>query len=276
MILDFYSFKKRIAQLLQTQYSTNELSSITAYLAEFYLQKKHSLLSEINFDEKDLLQKINALQEKQPIQQIVGFAYFGEEKFYVNQNVLIPRPETYELVEKIIFQSKNKPIQHILDIGTGSGCIAICLAAHFTEAQIEGIDVSAEALAVAIQNNIQFKTKVQFFQRDIFEWHDSQIKYDIIVSNPPYIDPSEAGTMDKTVVDFEPHLALFSENDVLAFYKKISLFAQKNLTPNGTLYFEIHSDKKVEVCQIMLDCGFQKIECYQDFYGMDRIIMGKI
>lgn len=273
--MDYISFKKWISPKLTQQYSEYEISSIAAYLAEFYLGKKHTLFSEIIFDENDLLLKLTALQKNQPIQQVVGFAYFGEDKFYIDDHVLIPRPETFELVENIVQECKHlKPVS-ILDIGTGSGCIAIRLAKYFNHAKVDAIDISAAAIQVAKKNNDHFQTQVSFFEKDIFTWERSEITYDIIVSNPPYIAWSESQTMDKNVLDYEPHEALFSEHDALAFYKKISSFAKNNQSKNGYLFFEIHSLRKNEVMQILSEHEFQHIECHKDFYGNDRIISGK-
>jgi release factor glutamine methyltransferase len=206
-------------------------------------------------------------------------SFYGLE-FEVNENVLIPRQETEELVDWIIKDVtvlRNSPGLKILDIGTGSGCIAISLARNIPNAQVFAIDVSEKALATA-QKNAQINTvNVTFINQNILETEDLQQQFDIIVSNPPYVRNLEKEEIKKNVLDNEPHLALFVEdNDALIFYKKIVELAQKNLVPNGQLYFEINQYLGKEMVELLKKMNFATIELRKDIYGNDRMIKGSV
>ena len=225
------------------------------------------------------------LQQEKPIQYITGEAWFYGLRFEVNENTLIPRPETEELVEWIL----NSPNIHhpspinILDIGTGSGCIPISLKANLSQANVSAIDVSEKALEVAKRNAELNKVEINFIQANILEVEDlSQLtspiihhlsSYNIIVSNPPYVRNLEKQEIKKNVLDYEPHLALFVEDtDALLFYRKIAQLALKNLSPNGLLFFEINQYLGKETLELLESLGFKNIELKKDIYGNDRMV----
>jgi release factor glutamine methyltransferase len=197
--------------------------------------------------------------------------------FEVNSNVLIPRPETEELVAWILSDCKQEPLKDfkILDIGTGSGCIAIALAKNISQAEIAAIDVSAEALELAQKNAQTNGVPVTFLCQNILETEDLQGQFDVIVSNPPYVRNLEKAEIKKNVLEHEPHLALFVEdNDALLFYRKIATLAQKNLKENGKLYFEINQYLGLEMVGLLTAMGFVDVELRKDIYGNDRMICG--
>jgi len=216
------------------------------------------------------------LQQEIPIQYILGKTHFYGLDFEVDENVLIPRQETEELVEWIIInQQINKPTNlQILDIGTGSGCIAISLAKNLTSAKVYAIDVSEKALNVAQKNADLNQVEVTFINQNILETEDLQASFDIIVSNPPYVRNLEKAEIKKNVLANEPHLALFvDDHDALIFYRKIAELAQKNLKENGQLYFEINQYLGKEMVDLLQKMGFVEVALRKDIYGNDRMIM---
>ncbi|WP_426064363.1 peptide chain release factor N(5)-glutamine methyltransferase [Flavobacterium sp. DSP2-3-1] len=219
---------------------------------------------------------LEQLKKEIPIQYLLGKTSFYGLDFEVNEDVLIPRPETEELVEWIVESQKPKDERQkisILDIGTGSGCIAISLAKNILNAQVFAIDVSEKALATANKNAENNSVNVTFFNQNILKTEDLQQQFDIIVSNPPYVRNLEKEEINKNVLDNEPHLALFVEdNDALIFYKKIAKLAQKNLSENGTLYFEINQYLGKEMIDLLEGMNFKNIELRKDIYGNDRMI----
>jgi release factor glutamine methyltransferase len=216
------------------------------------------------------------LQQEKPIQYITGEAWFYGLRFEVNENTLIPRPETEELVEWIIESQKSKVKSQkleILDIGTGSGCIPISLKANLPQANVSAIDVSEKALEVAKRNAALNKVEINFILTNILEVEDLNQYFDIIVSNPPYVRNLEKQEIKKNVLDYEPHLALFVEDtDALLFYRKIAQLALKNLAPNGLLFFEINQYLGKETVELLQNLGFKNIELKKDIYGNDRMI----
>ena len=225
---------------------------------------------------------VSELKKQRPIQYILGETTFYGLSFLVNENTLIPRPETEELVELIIksFESSvSGSGLKILDIGTGSGCIAISLAKNIPNAAVFAIDVSEEALATAKKNAELNKVAIDFTSTNILDvvtlsavaGLDKQ--FDIIVSNPPYVRNVEKAEIKPNVLEYEPHLALFVEDtDALLFYRKIAELAIKNLNPNGKLYFEINQYLGKETIKLLEDFGFRNVELKKDIYGNDRII----
>ncbi|WP_367754766.1 peptide chain release factor N(5)-glutamine methyltransferase [Flavobacterium sp. WC2430] len=210
-----------------------------------------------------------------PVQYLLGKTSFYGLDFIVNENVLIPRAETEELVEWII-ETQNSKVEsqkvRILDIGTGSGCIAISLAKNIPNAQVFAIDVSEKALATAKKNAIENKVDVTFIHQNILETEDLGQQFDIIVSNPPYVRNLEKAEIKKNVLDNEPHLALFvDDTDALIFYKKIAELALKNLTQNGLLFFEINQYLGKEMIDLLQEMTFKNIELRKDIYGNDRM-----
>ena len=218
---------------------------------------------------------VSDLKKQKPIQYILGETEFYGLRFEVNENTLIPRPETEELVELIIAKSQKPEGKslRILDIGTGSGCIAISLAKNISNAEVFGIDVSEKALATAKKNAEINNVNVVFLLKNILETGDLQQQFDIIVSNPPYVRNLEKSEIKPNVLEYEPHLALFVEDtDALLFYRKIAELALKNLATNGRLYFEINQYLGKETVELLESMNFKNIELIKDIYGNDRII----
>ena len=222
------------------------------------------------------------LKKEIPIQYLLGKTSFYGLEFEVNPYVLIPRPETEELVEWIIHSQKSKvksQTLNILDIGTGSGCIAISLAKNLPNAKVFAIDVSEKALATAKKNALLNEVNVAFVSQNILEVFSlSEVEgleppFDLIVSNPPYVRNLEKTEIKRNVLNNEPHLALFVEdNDALIFYKKIAELAQKDLSKNGLLYFEINQYLGKEMIFLLEEMNFKNIELRKDIYGNDRMI----
>lgn len=218
---------------------------------------------------------VERLKKYEPLAQIIGEWEFYGISFKINEHVLIPRPETEELVQLIVNEHKDKEQLSILDIGTGSGCIAIALKKEIPNANLFAYDVSKEALKIAAFNAKKNKLNVTFSEVDILEWesHNENEKYDVIVSNPPYITYKEKELMHGNVLDYEPHLALFVDNqEPLLFYNVISEFALSHLTENGKLYFEINEKYGGEVLELLKHKQFRDIEIIKDINGKDRIV----
>lgn len=218
---------------------------------------------------------LTRLLQHEPIQYITGEARFHGLELYVTPDVLIPRPETAELVDIIADDAGEREDLKVLDIATGSGCIAIALARTLRFPEITALDISPEALRVAEKNAKDLKTNVKFICADIFTWTDKGV-FDIIVSNPPYIDESEKASMDRNVLDFEPHRALFvPDDDPLRFYIRITELSKKLLIRGGRLYFEINPCHAAELAGFISGCGFTDIEVIKDSCGKDRFIRAK-
>ena len=218
---------------------------------------------------------LEQLKREIPIQYLLGTTHFYGLEFEVNENVLIPRPETEELVDWIIESQKlevrNKMVK-ILDIGTGSGCIAISLAKNLPNAEVFALDVSNKALATAQKNAELNQVQVQFICQSILETQDLGQQFDVIVSNPPYVRHLEKQEIKKNVLDNEPHLALFvADDDALIFYRKIAQLALKNLSQTGQLYFEINQYLGQEMLDLLQEMDFKNSELRQDIYGNDRM-----
>ena len=216
---------------------------------------------------------IARLRRNEPLQYIVGSARFHGHRFKVTHAVLIPRPETEQLVDLIIDENLDSDLR-VLDMGTGSGCIAISLARALKFAQVDALDVSRDALAVARENATSLKVKVRFFESDMLAPQPSAT-YDIIVSNPPYICWSERESMDTNVKDYEPGQALFvPDNDPLLFYKAIAPYAAQSLERGGRLYLEINQRFGAEVKRLLEDNGFDEVRIIEDSYGKLRFVAG--
>lgn len=230
---------------------------------------------------------VSDLKIQKPIQYILGETEFYGLRFEVNENTLIPRQETEELVEFIIKEEgkveRDQVKVRILDIGTGSGCISISLASNIAYAEVFAIDVSEKALVTAKKNAEHHNVKVNFINSDILKINDLKelptsciqypIKFDIIVSNPPYVRNLEKNIIKPNVLEYEPHLALFVEDtDALLFYRKIAKLAMNSLNPNGKLYFEINQYLGKETVQLLVDLGLSNVELKKDIYGNDRMI----
>ena len=240
-----------------------------------------ALNHELVFEEADIEKwkiLLAELKKEVPIQYLLGKTNFYGLDFEVNEHVLIPRPETEELVEWVITEdSKIEKLKKlkILDIGTGSGCIAISLAKNIPNAEVFAIDVSAEALTIAKKNAKNNNVEITFLLQSILETDDLKQDFDIIVSNPPYVRNLEKQEIKKNVLDYEPHLALFvQDNDALIFYRKIAQLAQKNLVENGQLYFEINQYLGAEMTDLLEKMHFKNIELRNDIYDNDRMMRG--
>lgn len=222
-----------------------------------------------------LQETISRLLKFEPIQYIYGVAHFYHLKFKVTSEVLIPRPETEELVDIVIKNTKNQAVK-ILDIGTGSGCISISLAKNLALAEVSAIDISENALQIAIENALLNNVKVQFIQKDILNTDQLTQKYDIIISNPPYVKEEEKKEMNRNVLEYEPALALFVSNiDPLIFYKKIALLAFNHLNDQGILYLEINQSLGKEMIELVKHIGFKEVNLKKDFLGNDRFILAE-
>jgi release factor glutamine methyltransferase len=226
-----------------------------------------------DFAQERITDAISRLRRHEPLQHIVGSARFHGHKFKVTPAVLIPRPETEQLVDLIIDENRGSDLR-VLDMGTGSGCIAISLARALKFAQVDALDVSRDALEVARQNADALKVKVRFFESDMFA-PQPPARYDIIVSNPPYICWSEREAMEPNVKDYEPGQALFvPDNDPLLFYKAIAPYAAQSLERGGRLYLEINRRFGAEVKRLLEDNGFDEVRIIDDSYGNPRLVAG--
>ena len=285
-------YKTHFFDLLKNIQDEQEIESFFFILTEYlHNLKRVDVALNPDFEISDAaIEKWNAilaqLQQEKPIQYITREAWFYGLRFEVNENTLIPRPETEELVEWIIESQKSKVKSQkfeILDIGTGTGCIPISLKANLPHVNVSAIDVSEKALEVARRNAVSNKVEINFIQTNILEVEDlSQLQtpnfqlptsFDIIVSNPPYVRNLEKQEIKKNVLDYEPHLALFVEDtDALLFYRKIAQLALKNLSPKGLLFFEINQYLGKETVQLLKNLGLKNIELKKDIYGNDRMV----
>ncbi len=221
-----------------------------------------------------ILKYILQLKKYEPIQYILGKAFFYENVFEVNESTLIPRPETEELVRLVLnFMDTNK-IEAVLDVGTGSGCIAISVALNQPVAVVEGIDISTLALRVAERNAKNLEANLTFSHADIFTLRANK-KYDLIVSNPPYVRESEKSQMNINVIDHEPEKALFvSDNDPLIFYKCITEYCIEGLRKGGGLFYEVNESFANDVAELLAKNNFKQIEVVKDINNKDRFVYG--
>ena len=222
--------------------------------------------------QRELENIIFRLQKNEPIQYIRGYAEFCGRNFRVASGVLIPRPETAELVELIVKENPNA--RHLLDIGTGSGCIAISLDKKLPDVDVEAWDISEEALAIARKNNEELDAQVTFRRQDVFSADGMQgTSYDIIVSNPPYVTETEKTEMEANVLDWEPGLALFvPDEDPLRFYRQIAELGRKLLRPGGKLYFEINQAYGQDMIRMIEMNQYRDVRVIKDIFGKDRIL----
>ena len=274
----------KLRQSLSPLYDSLEVKAIIALLLEEVcglsrvdiLMNPNIILSE---EKSEILSRYAAmLAEGVPVQQVLGYEYFLGRRFEVNPDVLIPRPETAELVDWIVREAQTGA--KVLDVGTGSGCIAISLAALINKSSVFAYDVSIKALKTAILNAERLNiSNVTFVHKDILESQNESFEhpdvdnFDIIVSNPPYIMLKEKCEMSANVLDYEPHLALFvPDSDPLLFYRAIGNYGLKNLRHGGRLYFEINAALGRETCQLLESLGYRDIILRKDLNGLDRMI----
>jgi release factor glutamine methyltransferase len=289
-------YKTQFVEALYNIYDVMEAESFFYLILEEKHQMRRidlALDPDFAFSEKEIKEWnliLAQLKKEIPIQYILGTTEFFGLKFNVNENVLIPRPETEELVDWIIENLKieawtdekmeglkdsgverHREVK-VLDIGTGSGCIAISLAKNIPNARVFAIDVSAKALEVAKKNAEMNEVSVTFLEKNILETEDLLEQFDLIVSNPPYVRNLEKEEIKKNVLDNEPHLALFVDDlDALIFYRKIALLATKNLSFGGQLFFEINQYLGKEMIDLLNQLGFQNVKLRKDIYGNDRM-----
>ena len=274
-------YRSIFIEKLQPIYDAVEAESFFYLILEFKMKMKRidlalqpdSKLMDEQLAEWDFL--LQRLLQEVPIQYLLGRTHFYGLEFEVDENVLIPRPETEELVDWIVSDVKvqlSKEL-NIIDIGTGSGCIAISLSKNIPQAQVAAVDFSEKAIEIARKNAGLNSVAVTFIRQNILEAEDLNMQLDIIVSNPPYVRNLEKAEIKRNVLEHEPHLALFvDDNDALLFYRKIATLAQKNLKDNGKLYFEINQYLGKETVALLEDLGFEKITLRKDIYGNDRMI----
>jgi release factor glutamine methyltransferase len=279
IVMLIQEFKRHFFSELSILFPETEIQSFFTILIEFKLHLSRIQLAlehnfELDNDDFEFLQNaLLKLKNQIPIQYIVGETTFYELMFKVDKNVLIPRPETEELVELILQNHKNSNSLKILDVGTGSGCIAISLAKNLPNAEVSAIDISAEALNVAKNNAAMNQVRVEFINADILKIEELATNFDIIVSNPPYVRKLEKSQMQQNVLSNEPHIALFvKDENPLLFYDKIAELAKNHLTENGILYFEINQYLGLETVELLKSKGFKNIELKKDIYGVDRMV----
>ena len=266
---------------LKTFHTEGEAIAVTNIVFEHFAKLNSAAIviygkEEMNDEIFILLQEaLIKLKNHTPVQYITGTAWFYNVNFEVNHSVLIPRSETEELVLEAINFLKNIKDKRVLDIGTGSGCIPISIKKNIPNALVTGIDVSKDALAVAKKNASANAVEINFFEFDFLEEKNyTQLPYyDLIISNPPYVPEKEKDILNKNVVDFEPHLALFvPDNDHLIFYRKIVIFAENHLEINGRILLEIHEDFADETAALFLAKKYI-VEIKKDMQGKDRMLV---
>lgn len=260
-------------------YPDTEIESFFNLLSEDILNLKRIAISQnlyavVSGKKYERFQKaIAKLKNYEPIQYILGNTEFYGLIFEVNPSVLIPRPETEELVSWIIDDCKDRKDLSILDIGTGSGCIAISLAKNLKHTKVYALDVSEDALKLAKLNATKNEVDIEFIEADILDWDLGNIQFDVIVSNPPYVRELEKEAMSANVLNHEPHLALFVKNDdALLYYRKIAEISENILKPNGQLYFEINESLGEPTKELLANNSFNNIELKLDIFEKDRMI----
>ena len=268
-------FKLKMISELSSIYEMDELNSIFNLLSEDYLKIPRSkilLADEIHLEESNqtlFLSALERLKTHEPIQYLLGKTSFMDLEFKVNSSVLIPRPETEELVRLIL--NENLDGKEILDIGTGSGCIAISIAKNLPNSKVSALDISNDAIEVAKENAKLNSVSIEFINADIFEYNSDK-KYDVIISNPPYVTELEKTLMKKNVLDYEPELALFVEdNEPLKYYTEIINFSKFGLKSKGLLFFEINNKYYDDLNQYLVENDF-KFQKFDDHRGLSRFI----
>ena len=271
--------KKIFLHELKETFPVVEIESFFFLLTEHHLNKRRldfALQPDFNVAPQTIAlfeDALAQLKKEYPIQYIIGNTEFMGLAFEVNQHVLIPRPETEELVTWVLNSHKIKKHLSILDIGTGSGCIPIALAKNMDKAKIDAIDLSEAALSVAKKNAALNGVQINFMQNDIFQVEGFDKTYDLIISNPPYVRESEKLNMHNNVLRYEPEIALFvDDQNPLIFYKRIAQLAQLSLKEGGELFLEINQYLGKSVMELLRNNGFREIEIKKDFYDADRMI----
>jgi len=274
-------FSPYLKEELSPLFSEREASNLISILFDYYLglSRTSQLLAQdriLSESEITLLQNaLGDLKKHKPIDYVINQSIFFGYEFFVDDRVLIPRSETEELVQWIL-ENETDPMCEILDIGSGSGCIPITLDLEGDYKRVDACEVSEAANEVARINAKNLHSNVTFEKLDILSQVPSK-KYDIVVSNPPYVKKEELHTLDKNVVDYEPGIALAPEgNDPLLFYKRMIVIAPQMLKKDGRLYWEIHEDLGKEVLELLENASFNDVELKQDLYGRDRLVRAKV
>ena len=267
--MQFQDYFPLFSEALATIYSKEESRILYRYFLEDFQERKvENLASEFK-------KVTEELKKGKPYQQILGHTEFYGNRFFVDENVLIPRPETEELLEITIQRLKKLKIKKlkILDVGTGSGIIPITLKKHFPDAEVSAMDISEKALEIAQKNADFHKTKINFIQADYLNTNLT-VNYDVIISNPPYIGIDENAEIEESVKGFEPNIALFSPtSDALIFYRKIAKDADKFLNEKGMIFLEINQKLGNETLELFKN--FSESELVKDLSGNDRFVIGK-
>ncbi len=263
----------RIATELSTVYDREESMAIARFVSDYMVESKMlNPDAEVEQSEKIWLEEVlSRLKKSEPVQYVLGFAYFMGNRYVVNKDVLIPRPETEELLE-LVYKKSERGSFTAIDIGTGSGCIAVELSKKYPKARVYAVDVSERALAVASENSKNQNVQINFVSDDIL--HPAMEKYptfDLIVSNPPYVAIDEKEFMHANVINYEPHLALFASNP-LEFYEAIARFAEKKLKSEGKIFLEINPVYAESTLEIYQRTGFSDIELVKDITGKQRFL----
>ena len=271
------ALSQQIHQAIAANYPSTEAKAIShAYLNMKCGVNTLDILMEKTIEEPaDFTADLARLAAGVPLQYVTGKSYFYDRLFSLNYATLIPRPETEELVSQVL-NIIGSDSRDVLDIGTGSGCIAISLALEAPQSQVSAWDVAAEAITKAQENANQLGAQVTFKQQDVFAWETDTKTWDIIVSNPPYVLDTEKAEMEAHVLDHEPHLALFvPDEDPLKFYRVIGDMAQERLKPGGYLCFEINRAFGTQNVAMAEAQGFENIQLLKDFHGNDRMLIAQ-
>lgn len=287
--MTFNEARTELIKQLKPVYDSDEVKNIAELVLEHItrLTRMEQLSTKKNYLTCEQLEDIDSIVERlkknEPVQYVLGYAWFAGMKLKVNKYVLIPRPETEELVDWVVTESEKSKFKsqnlRVLDVGTGSGCISVAIKKKLPQADVSAIDVCSEAIFTATENAITQETDINFLLLDFLDeekWKELG-KYNIIVSNPPYIKTSEASVMHERVKTFEPHLALFvPDNDALIFYKKLGVFASNHLLPGGCLFVEINEALAQEVASCFSHAGLKDITVKKDMQGKERMIKASL
>lgn len=271
------SFRDLFLKRLQSLYDARECAA----MLRWYVQDRlgisyHQFLLDGDdemTDTVDYLSDLERLSHGEPLQYVIGFTEFCGLRFHTDGRALIPRPETEELVEAVIAENIHLSGLKVLDIGTGTGAIAVSLAVRLDHAAVTACDISADALALATENALLNDVQVHFEQWDILQCEKLPDDYDIIISNPPYIPKNVRNTLHRNVIDYEPGIALFvPDEQPLIFYEKIASLAALSLSPNGRLYFETYEEFHPQLVAMLEGKGFAEVKSRKDFYGRPRFV----
>jgi release factor glutamine methyltransferase len=270
-----------IKENLDGLYTGSEISLLSRLIMEHVTGLSATKISMDKNKEISLFQQqkiediVKRLQNFEPIQYITGETVFFELPFYVDKNVLIPRPETEELVELVLNENQMDGLS-VLDIGTGSGAIAVALKKNRASFSVSAWDISSEALTVARRNAERHQVNVRFKQVDVLREYPQEQRFDLIVSNPPYVLESEKANIEQNILAYEPHIALFvPDRQALIFYERLADIASDVLKPNGKLYAEINASKGQEVVHLLKSKLFKNVRLFGDISGNHRMVRGE-